>query len=106
MLRVLGESYEADRRRQSHHQANDGTEWRPSNQRRKISVLPEPTSQLAAPTGEPRPSKETYEQGRAWEERLKSGACSRLRDRRTDSSSDVAECARINSQKPLCMDYS
>jgi hypothetical protein len=53
-----------------------------------------------------RPSSETYEQGRVWEEQIKYGACTRLRDRLTDSSSDVAECRRMSSQQPLCKSYS
>jgi hypothetical protein len=66
----------------------------------------QPAQANAASTAERQPSKETYEQGRAWDEQIRYGACSRLRDRRTDFPSDVAECKRINSQQPLCKSYS
>jgi hypothetical protein len=48
---------------------------------------------------------ETYEQDRAWTERLEHGACSRLRDRRTDLPADIAECHRDNATRPPCFSY-
>jgi hypothetical protein len=66
----------------------------------------QPAQANAASAAERQPSKETYEQGRAWEEQIRNGACTRLRDRRTDSPADVAECTRIYSQQPLCKSYS
>lgn len=48
---------------------------------------------------------ETHESDRAWRERIERGACSRLRDRRTDSPADVSECRRDQSAQPLCISY-
>jgi len=50
-------------------------------------------------------ARETYETDRAWEEQLAHGACTRLRDRRTDSPADVAECNRDYAMTPLCVSY-
>jgi hypothetical protein len=49
--------------------------------------------------------KETIEQDKAWAEQLKRGACMHLRDARTDSPADIAECDRQYSQQPLCVSY-
>jgi hypothetical protein len=54
----------------------------------------------------PLKSSETLGKDRAWEEQIKYGACTRLRDRRTDSPADVAECGRLHAQQPLCKNYS
>lgn len=48
---------------------------------------------------------ETYEQDKIWSDRIKYGACSRIRDRRTDSQADIDECNRDNAMKPICVDY-
>ena len=54
---------------------------------------------------------ETVEKDKIWndrfEYRLDHGACSRLRDARTDSPADKAECERdfATPDKPLCLDY-
>jgi hypothetical protein len=48
---------------------------------------------------------ETYEQGKAWNDQIENGACSRIRDRRTDAPADVAECNRVYAQSPLCVSY-
>jgi hypothetical protein len=48
---------------------------------------------------------ETYEKDRAWGERIEHGACSRLRDRRTDSPVDIAQCKRDYAMQPLCISY-
>jgi len=48
---------------------------------------------------------ETYELDRAWNDRLTHGACTRLRDRRTDSPEDIAECNRDYASQPLCTSY-
>lgn len=48
---------------------------------------------------------ETYEQDRAWTDRIEHGACTRLRDRRTDSPADIAECNRDYAMQPPCMSY-
>jgi hypothetical protein len=50
-------------------------------------------------------SSETYEQDKAWTEQINSGPCIRLRDRRTDSPADIADCKRLHSQQPLCISY-
>jgi hypothetical protein len=49
---------------------------------------------------------ETFEKDRVWEEQIKYGACTLLRDKRTDSAADVAECGRLHAQQPLCKSYS
>jgi hypothetical protein len=49
--------------------------------------------------------KETYELDRAWNDRIEHGACSRLRDRRTDSLADIAECNRNYAGTPMCVSY-
>ena len=48
---------------------------------------------------------ETYEQDKIWGDRIERGACSRLRDRRTDSPADVAEWHRDYAMTPLCISY-
>lgn len=48
---------------------------------------------------------ETYEQDKAWNDQLEHGACTRLRDRRTDSPADIAECNREYAMTPLCISY-
>jgi hypothetical protein len=48
---------------------------------------------------------ETYEQDRAWTDRIEHGACTRLRDRRTDAPADVAECHRDHAMQPPCISY-
>lgn len=48
---------------------------------------------------------ETYETDRAWSDRITHGACSRLRDRRTDLPQDIAECRRDQAAQPPCMSY-
>jgi hypothetical protein len=49
--------------------------------------------------------RETYESDRAWSYRIERGACSRLRDRRTDLPADIAECRHDYATQPLCMSY-
>jgi hypothetical protein len=49
--------------------------------------------------------RETYDDGRAWENRIKTGACTRIRDRRYDREEDVAECNRDSAAIPMCVDY-
>jgi hypothetical protein len=48
---------------------------------------------------------ETYESDRAWTDRIEHGACTRLRDRRTDTPADVAECHHDYAVQPPCMHY-
>lgn len=48
---------------------------------------------------------ETFEQGKAWRERIERGACSRIRDARTDTSADIADCNRDHAMRPLCIGY-
>jgi hypothetical protein len=48
---------------------------------------------------------ETYEQDRAWRDRIERGACSRLRDTRTDTPADVAERHRDHAMQPPCISY-
>jgi hypothetical protein len=48
---------------------------------------------------------ETYEQDKIWGDRIEHGACSRLRDRRTDSPADIAECNRDYATTPVCISY-
>jgi hypothetical protein len=62
------------------------------------------TPSRAASIG-PGASSETYEQDKAWTEQINSGPCTRLRDRRTDSPVDIADCKRLHSQEPLCISY-
>jgi len=76
-----------------------------------------PTPSNAAPNAQPNApgatiaagppkSLETFEKDRAWEEQIRYGACTRLRDRRTDSPADVVECGLLHAQQPLCKSYS
>jgi len=48
---------------------------------------------------------ETYEQDKIWNDRIEHGACTRLRDRRTDSPADVAECNHDYAMTPMCISY-
>lgn len=48
---------------------------------------------------------ETYEKDQAWKNRIERGACTRLRDRRTDSPADIAECKRDYAMTPICISY-
>ena len=48
---------------------------------------------------------ETYEQDKAWSNRIEHGACSRLHDRTTDSLDDEAECDNDYAAQPLCVSY-
>jgi hypothetical protein len=48
---------------------------------------------------------ETYEGDKIWGDRIEHGACSRIRDRRTDSPADIAECNRDYAMEPPCMHY-
>ena len=69
---------------------------------------------LSDPTGTKLPSillshyldrGETYEQDKAWSNRIEHGACSRLHDRTTDSLDDEAECDNDYAAQPLCVSY-
>jgi hypothetical protein len=62
------------------------------------------TTNTAASVG-PLASSETYELDKAWSEQIRHGACSRIRDRRTDTSEDISECNRLQAHQPLCMSY-
>src|SRR6185312_11452959 len=46
-----------------------------------------------------------YARDKAWNDRIEHGACSRIRDRRTDSPTDSAECTRDYAMTPLCISY-
>jgi hypothetical protein len=48
---------------------------------------------------------ETVEQDKIWNDRIEHGACTRLRDRRTDSPADIAECNRDYAMTPMCISY-
>ena len=48
---------------------------------------------------------ETYLQDKVWGDRIEHGACTRLRDRRTDSPADIAECNRDFAMTPMCISY-
>lgn len=48
---------------------------------------------------------ETYEQDKIWGDRIKHGACARIRDRRTDSQADIDECNRDYAMTPICFSY-
>jgi hypothetical protein len=48
---------------------------------------------------------ETYAQDKIWNDRIEHGACTRLRDRRTDSPADIAECNRDYAMTPMCISY-
>lgn len=48
---------------------------------------------------------ETYAQDKIWSDRIEHGACTRLRDRRTDSPADIAECNRDYAMTPMCISY-
>jgi hypothetical protein len=48
---------------------------------------------------------ETYAQDKIWNDRIEHGACTRLRDRRTDSPADIAECNRDYAMTPICISY-
>ncbi|MGP0059342.1 MAG: hypothetical protein ACLPID_08665 [Beijerinckiaceae bacterium] len=48
---------------------------------------------------------ETVEQDQIWNDRIEHGACTRLRDRRTDSPADIAECNRDYAMTPMCISY-
>jgi hypothetical protein len=48
---------------------------------------------------------ETYAQDKIWNDRIERGACTRLRDRRTDSPVDIAECHRDYAMTPICISY-
>lgn len=48
---------------------------------------------------------ETYEQDKILGDRIEYGACTRLRDRRTDSPADIAECNRDYAMTPMCISY-
>lgn len=67
-----------------------------------------PTATAQAPGGSSLPllnPTETYKSDRAWEVDDKQGACTRLRDRRTNSPEDMAECNRHYEQYPPCLSY-
>jgi hypothetical protein len=48
---------------------------------------------------------ETVEQDQRWNDRIEHGACTRLRDERTDSPADIAECNRDYAMTPMCISY-
>lgn len=48
---------------------------------------------------------ETYEHDKVWSDRIEHGACTRLRDRRTDSPADIAECNHDYAMTPMCISY-
>jgi hypothetical protein len=72
-----------------------------------IDVLASPALTRAAPTvmATIGVGRETYEQDKAWSGRIEHDACSRLRDRRTDSPADVVECNRDYAMTPMCVSY-
>ena len=48
---------------------------------------------------------ETYEQDKVWSDRIAHGACTRLRNRYTDSPTDIADCNRDYAMTPMCISY-
>ena len=48
---------------------------------------------------------ETESSDSTWIQQLDHGACTRLRNRRTDLVADIEACARQRASKPLCVDY-
>ena len=48
---------------------------------------------------------ETYEKDKIWGDRIERGACARLRDRRTDSPIDIADCNHDYAMTPICISY-
>lgn len=71
----------------------------------KECVAPAPQAIPAVFASAATAGRETIEQDKAWEEQLKHGACDRIRDRRTDSPTDIAGCNRQYAQTPLCVSY-
>jgi hypothetical protein len=76
------------------------------------SFTPTPNSDAALaqyPLAAPQPAmpahRETVEDGRAWDNRISTGACTRIRDRRYDRPEDIAECNRDYASSPMCVDY-
>ena len=68
---------------------------------RPLPLLEAPITLVAATINQ----GETYENDKAWTNRIERGACSRLRDRRTDAAADVAQCTRDQAMQPPCMSY-
>jgi len=67
-----------------------------------LPTLAQPAPMVAADAGG---RGETYELDKAWSDRIEHGACSRLKDRRTDSPTDIAECNRDYAMTPMCVSY-
>jgi hypothetical protein len=67
-----------------------------------LPTLAQPAPMVAVDAGG---RGETYGLDKAWNDRIEHGACSRLRDRRTDSSADISECNRDYAMTPLCVSY-
>ncbi|MEY9427036.1 hypothetical protein ABH975_002351 [Bradyrhizobium ottawaense] len=59
----------------------------------------------ASPASAADDQAETIQQGQAWTNRISQGACSKLRDRRTDTPENIAECRRDQAAQPLCLSY-
>jgi hypothetical protein len=49
--------------------------------------------------------RESEASDKAWEQQLNHGACSRLRNRLSDTAADKAACTAIHTSRPLCVDY-
>ncbi len=48
---------------------------------------------------------ETAQSDKIWTDRIEHGACTRLRDRRTDSPADIAGCNSDYAMTPICISY-